>query len=77
MFKKFVPYAYFIVAVLLGISGFTGFFDDKEKYALLFGASTSSKYIFLGFRIVLALLIVLAAIQRLKQSKIKGWQHYF
>lgn len=67
--KKFIPYLYFIFAIIILVDAFQQFFADKEIYRILFSWRTESKYLFLGVKAALALLFITSGISSYKKIK--------
>ncbi|MBL4606159.1 MAG: hypothetical protein JKY02_11015 [Flavobacteriaceae bacterium] len=67
--KKLPPYIYFVVAILWLIDAFQRFFEDPELYYLIFSLTTTSKYGFIAFKVIFAILIVVAGVRRLQMQK--------
>ena len=67
--KKLIPFIYFLAAVFLIINAFLIFSKDQESYRLIFSITTESKYSFLSFRVVFALLVIWAGANRLKRQR--------
>lgn len=67
--KKLIPFIYFLAAAFLIVNAFMIYLKDQETYRLIFSFTVEDKTTFLAFRVVFALLIIWAGINRLKKQQ--------
>ncbi|MEQ6122827.1 hypothetical protein AAON49_01335 [Pseudotenacibaculum sp. MALMAid0570] len=67
--KTILPYIYFIAAVAWLTDGFITFFRDVEVYHIFLNYNTENKYSYLGFKLLLGILLIWAGVRRLQMQE--------
>ena len=67
--KKFIPYVYIGIGIMILIEAFFQFFQDKELYRILFNWNTESKYVYLSVKLLIAAIILYGGLRRLKMKQ--------